>query len=119
MAFVDSILVFLVSLGIGALGLHIGALFIVGESDYRNAIVTAILGAFIWSIVGFFFGWIPLLGPGLTFIAWLGVIKGRYPGDWMEAAAIAFVAWISVLAVLYVLAAFGLGSFEAIGMPLV
>lgn len=117
MALVDSIIVFLVGLGIGALGIHLGALFVRGESDYGSAIITALIGAIVWSVVGFFFGIIPLLGPILTFIAWLGVIKWRYSGGWIDAAGIALVAWISVLVILYVLAALGLGAFEAIGVP--
>lgn len=118
MALVDSIIVFLVSLGIGALGIHLGALFIQGGSNYSHAIVTALIGAIIWSIVSSLFGIIPLLGPLLTLIAWVGVINWRYPGGWIDAASIALIAWFAVLAILYILSLFQIGNFGAIGVPI-
>lgn len=117
MALLESLIVFLVSLGIGALGIHLGAMFVQGESDYRNAIITAFIGALVWSIMGFFFGWIPLLGPILTFIAWLGVVNWRYSGGWVDAVSIALIAWISVAVILYILAVLGITTFEAVGVP--
>lgn len=117
MALIDSIIVFLVGLGIGGLGIYLGALLVLGASEYTDAIVTALVGAVVWSIVGFFFGWLPLLGPALGLIAWLSVINWRYPGDWIDALAIALVAWVSVLVILYVLAIFNLGNFGVIGVP--
>ncbi|WP_263020248.1 hypothetical protein [Natronobiforma cellulositropha] len=113
----DTIIVFAVSLLIGALGIYAGARVIVDADDYTYAIVTALIGAIIWAVVGFFFGWIPLLGPLLVFIAYLAVINARYPGGWIEAIGITFVAWLTVLVVLYVLAFFGVMTFEAVGVP--
>lgn len=117
MALLESLIVFLVSLGIGALGIHLGAILVQGESDYMNAIITAFIGSIIWSVVGFFLGVIPLLGPLITFIAWLGVVNWRYSGGWIDAASIALVAWISVIIVLYILATLDITTFEAIGVP--
>ena len=117
MAIIDSIVVFVVSLLIGALGIYAGASFIVDAQDYTYAIVTALIGALVWGVVGFFLGWIPLLGPLLVFLAYLAVINSRYPGGWAEALGITLVAWITVLIVLYVLALFGLMTFEAVGVP--
>lgn len=117
MALIDSLIVFFIGLIVGGIGIHVGAKIITGESDFSGAIVTALIGAIVWSIVGFFLGWIPLLGPGLTFLAWLAVIKGRYSGGWINAAAIAFIAWVSVLVILYILAVVGIGAFGAIGVP--
>lgn len=114
---VDSIVVFVVSLLIGALGIYVGASLIVDSDDYTYAIVTALIGAIVWGVVGFFFGWIPLLGPILVFIAYLTVINWRYPGGWVEAVAITLVAWLSVLVVLYILAFVGITGFEAAGVP--
>jgi len=45
------------------------------------------------------------------------VIKARYPGGWVKAILIALVAWIASIIVLYVLAAVGFASFEAVGVP--
>ncbi|WP_195892456.1 hypothetical protein [Halopiger goleimassiliensis] len=114
---IDSLIVFGVSLLIGALGIYLGAKVIVDAEDYTYAIITALIGAVVWAVVGFFFGWVPLLGPLLVFVAYLAVINARYPGGWVDAAAITLIAWISVLAVLYVLAFIGVTGFDAIGVP--
>lgn len=117
MALIDSLIVFLVGLLVGALGIHIGARAVTGESDFRGAIMTAFIGAIVWAVVGFFLGWVPLLGPGLTFLAWLTVIKSSYEVGWIDAAGIAFIAWISVLVILYLLALGEISAFEAVGVP--
>lgn len=117
MALIDSAIVFVVSLLIGALGIYIGARVITGHDDYTYAIITALIGALIWAIVGFLFGWIPLLGPILVLIAYVAVINWRYEGGWLNAILIALIAWVATFLVLYVLASVGIGTFEAIGVP--
>lgn len=117
MALIDSLIVFVVSLLIGALGIYIGARVITGTDDYTYAIVTALIGAIVWGVVGFALGWIPFLGPLLVLIAYLAVINWRYPGGWLDAVGITLVAWVSVFVVLYVLALLGVASFEALGVP--
>jgi hypothetical protein len=117
MAVVDSIVVFLVSLLIGALGIYVGARVVTGYEDYTYAIVTALIGAVVWAVVSLFFGWIPLLGPLLTLVAYVAVINYRYPGGWVDAVVISLVAWIASLVVLYVLAVLGVATFEAVGVP--
>ncbi|MXV64542.1 hypothetical protein GS429_21195 [Natronorubrum sp. JWXQ-INN-674] len=112
-----SAVVFLASLLIGALGIYVGASVIVGAGDYDHAIVTALIGAVVWAVVGFFVGWIPLLGPLLALIAYIAVVNFRYPGDWTAAAMIGIVAWVTVLIVLYALAAVGVTGFDAVGVP--
>lgn len=117
MALIDSLIVFLVSLLVGALGIYFGARVITDYEDYTYAIVTALIGAIIWGVVGFLLGWIPLLGPLLVLIAYIAVINARYPGGWVNAILIALIALIASLVVLYVLALAGIGDFEAIGVP--
>lgn len=114
---IDSLIVFIVSLLIGAVGIYVGARLVVDTEDYTYAIVTALLGAIVWGVVGFFLGWIPLLGPLLVLVAYLAVVNARYPGGWVQAAAITIIAWISVLVVLYVLAILGITGFDAVGIP--
>lgn len=114
---IDSLIVFIVSLLIGAIGIYVGARLVVDTEDYTYAIVTALLGAIVWGVVGFFFGWVPLLGPLLVLIAYLAVVNARYPGGWVQAAAITIIAWISVLIVLYILAILGITGFDAVGVP--
>ena len=117
MALVDSLVVFAVSLLVGALGIYVGARVVTDREDYTYAVVTALLGAIIWGVVGFLFGWIPLLGPILVLLAYVAVINYRYPGGWGAAILVAFVAWLTVLVVLYVLASLGISTFDAVGVP--
>jgi hypothetical protein len=117
MALINSIVVFVVSLLIGALGIYIGAQVIADYDDYTYAIVTALIGAVIWVVVSFFLGWIPFLGPLLALIAYVAVINMRYPGGWGAAIGISLIAWIASIIVLYILAVLGLASFEAFGVP--
>lgn len=117
MAPLDSLVVFLVSLLVGAIGIYAGARVVTAVEDYTYAIVTALIGAIVWGIVGFFVGWIPLLGPILVLLAYVAVINYRYPGGWVDATLISLIAWIASLVVLYVLAFLGVTAFEAVGVP--
>jgi len=117
MALVDSIIVLVVSLLVGALGIYVGARVITDEDDYTYAIVTALIGAVIWAVLGFLVGWIPLVGPLVVFIAYVTVINLRYPGGWVNAILISLIAWLAAVVVLYVLAVVGITSFEAVGVP--
>lgn len=112
----DSIVVFLVSLLIGALGIYIGAKVIVGYEDYTYAIVTALVGAIVYAVVSFIvpFGWLGLI---LALIAYLAIINWRYPGGWGEAIAITLVAWLAVVIVVWLLGVLGIVTPEATGIP--
>lgn len=117
MALIDSVIVFIVGLLVGALSIYIGASIVVGSNDFMNAVVTALIGALALSIFGFLFGFIPVLGPIITLLVWIGVINWQYEGGWFDATIIGFIAWISVLIILYILAVLGLASPVAIGVP--
>ena len=54
MALVDSIVVFIVSLFIGALGIYAGARVVADYDYYTYAIVTALIGAIVWAVVASF-----------------------------------------------------------------
>lgn len=112
-----SIIVFVVGLLIGALGIYFGARVIAGVEDYTYAIITALLGAIIWAVLGFFIGWIPFLGPLIVLLAYIGVIHWRYPGGWIQAAAIALVAWVTILIVLWLLTIFNVAAPDVVGVP--
>lgn len=116
MALIDSILVFVISLLIGALGIYVGARVLTGVENYTYAIVTALIASIVWVVAAYFLGWIPFLGPLLALIAYLGVINMRYPGGWFRAAGVAFIAWVASLLVLYALSIVGLATFEAVGV---
>lgn len=117
MTLLESLVVFVVSLLIGALGIYVGARITTGAEDYTYAIITALIGAIVWVVISFFFGWIPLLGPILALIAYIAIINWRYPGGWMNAIAIALIAWLSAFVVLYMLSLLGVTTFEAMGVP--
>lgn len=116
MALVESLIVFVVSLLIGAVGIYAGASLFTDVEDFTYAVVTAFIAAVIWSVVGFFLGWIPFLGPLLAFLAYLAVLQYRYPGGWFRALGIALIAWVASLAILSLLAVFQITSFKAIGV---
>lgn len=108
---------FVVSLLTGGLGIYLGALFVVGETDPVNALVTGVIGAVVWVVAGALFGWIPLVGQLLVLVAYAGMVKRRYPGDWRDALGIALVAWLVTLVVLSVLATLGVATYRAVGVP--
>lgn len=117
-AITSAVFVFLVSLLIGTVAIHLGARLLV-DSDigYRRAVITALAGAIVYTLVGFFFGWIPLLGPLLMLLAWIGIINLMYPGGWGTAAGIGFVAWIVAVLILFALAQLDVVTPEALGVP--
>lgn len=117
MALVDTLVAFVVGLLVGALGIYVGARVLSDVEDYTYALVTAFVATVIWVVVALVVGWIPLLGPILALLAYVGVLNWRYPGGWLRAAAIALIAWVASLVVLYVLAVIGFTTFEAVGVP--
>jgi hypothetical protein len=113
--FVGSIVAFLVALLVGGLAIYISARVIADVDDYSHAVITALLGAVAWALTS----WIPLIGPILALVAWVWVIKWRYPGGWVDAAIIGVVAWVSALVILYVLNTvlnLGVGAFGVPGV---
>lgn len=109
---IGSIVAFVVALLVGGLAIFVGASVVVGVRDYSYAIVTALAGAIAWALVG----WIPLFGPLLALLAWIWVIKWRYPGGWVDAALVGLVAWVSAVVILTALGAVGIGV-GAFGVP--
>jgi hypothetical protein len=117
MALLDSIVLFVVSLLVGALGIYVGARVVSDVDDYSHAIVTALVGAIVWTVVATLVGWIPLLGPLLALLAYVGVINYQYPGGWGNAIVIALIAWIAAVIVVVVLGALEIVALDAVGVP--
>jgi|GEM_PF-66834 hypothetical protein len=114
----SAVLVFLISLLVGTVAIYFGAqLFIDRDTGYRRAALTAFVGAIVYTVVGLFFGWIPLLGPLVALLAWIGVINWQYPGGWLTAGGIAFVAWLAAVTILFLLAQVGFVTPDALGVP--
>lgn len=117
-AITSAIFVFLISLLVGTAAIHLGAQLLVDrDTGFRRAAITAVVGAVVYTLVGFFFGWIPLLGPLLMLLVWVGVINVMYPGGWVTAAGIGFVAWIVAVLLLFALAQLQIVTPDAIGVP--
>jgi len=117
MVLMDSLILFFVGLFIGAIGIYFGGRVIAGEGDYLYAVGTAFIGSLVWFLVSFLFGGLPFIGSFLALISWIWILKIRYSGGWLNAALIGLIAWITVIAVLSILAYLGIGSFRAIGVP--
>ncbi|MBB6646291.1 hypothetical protein [Halobellus ruber] len=110
---VGGVISFVIALLVGGLAIHISARVVVEVDDYRRAVITAILGAVAWALTS----WIPLFGPVIALVVWVGVINWRYPGGWTKAAIIGVGAWISALLLLVVVnSVLGLG-IGAFGVP--
>lgn len=110
---VGGLISFVIALLIGGLAIHISARVVVDVDDYSHAVVTAIIGAVAWAVTS----WIPLLGPVIALVVWVGVIRWRYPGGWTKAAIIGVGAWLSALLILLVVnSVLGLG-IDAFGVP--
>lgn len=117
MAPLDNAVVLIASLLVGGVGIYLGARLLVSARNYTHALLTAGVGAVVWTVVGGLVGGIPLLGPALTLLAYLLVIRWRYGVGWPRAGGIALVAWVAALVVLGVLSALGLTSLSAVGIP--
>jgi hypothetical protein len=113
----DQVVVFVASLVIGAFGIHVGALVVTGQDAFGKALLTALVAAIVWSIASFFLGDVPYVGPLLTLLAYLAVVKWQYSASWLASGAIALLAWIVGLGVLSLLSLVGIGSLEAVGIP--
>ena len=111
--FIGGLVSFVVALLVGGLAIFISARSIAGVDDYSHAVVTALLGAIAWGLTS----WVPLIGPLVALVVWIGVINWRYPGGWGKAGAIGLIAWLAALGILFVtnsLLSLGIGAF---GIP--
>jgi hypothetical protein len=118
MALLDSVVIFLISLILGTVGIYAGVRLVADRDvGFVNPAITALIGALVWGLASFFLGWVPLLGPLLMFVIWVGVINWRYPGGWVTAAGIGLVAVIVIYVVVYALATVGIVTPDALGVP--
>ena len=114
-AVVDALVSFVIALLVGGLAIYLAARAVVGVDDYDHALVTAVLGALAWALTA----WVPLLGPLLALVVWIGVIRWRYPGGWVTAGLIGLGAWLVALLILFVVNSvfqLGIGAFGVPGV---
>lgn len=117
-AIISAVFVFLISLLIGTAAIHLGAQVMIDrDTGFLRAAVTALIGAIVYTLIGFFLGWIPFLGPLLMLIAWIGIINLQYPGGWGTAIGIGLIAWIVAILILFALNTLGIITPEALGVP--
>ena len=117
MGLTDSLLKFATGLIVGTLGIHVGAILVLGQSGIETAAFTAVGGAAVWFLASHFFGWVPFLGIVLTFIVWLAFINGQYPGGLTEAAKIAGIAWVASVVADQILKVIGIRNPDTVGVP--
>lgn len=112
------VIVFAVSLLVGAAAIHVAATYVVyrdepGSLSFEHALLTALLGALVWALLE----WVPLVGALLALSGWIAVVKWRYPGGWTKAAVTGAAAWAAAVIVLAALELVGIGGVSAFGVP--
>ena len=117
-AIVSAVFVFLVSLLVGAGAIHISARLLVDrDTGFRRALLTALVGAVVYTVLGLFLSFIPLIGPLLMLLAWVAVVNWLYPGGWGTAVGIGVIAWVLAVLILFALSVLGIVTPEALGIP--
>ena len=111
--FIGSLVAFVVALLVGGLAIYISARVVVNVKNYTHAIITALLGAIGWALTA----WLPLVGPVIALVVWVGVIKWRYPGGWIKALVIGAGAWASALIILFIINIVFQLEIGAFGIP--
>lgn len=118
MAVLDAAVIFAVSLAVGTIGILAGVRLVIdSDAGVLNASFTALLGAAVWAASSILVGWLPLVGVLIMLVVWIGVINWRYPGGWLTAAAVGFLAWLVAVVLVYALATLGFVTPEALGIP--
>jgi len=105
--------VFAASLLVGGVAIHVAATQVGAAGEYGDAVLTALLGAVVWSLLD----GVPLVGGLVALVAWVAVIKWRYPVGWLRASLVGVGAWAVATVVLAALALLGVGSLDALGVP--
>lgn len=109
----DRLVTFVVSVLLGGVAIHVGALVASDARGYAHAVLTALVGAVVWALLEP----VPLIGGLLALVAWVAVVRWRYPGGWLRAGATGVVAWAAAVVVLAALDLFGVGGVSALGVP--
>lgn len=109
----ERLLSVLLGLLVGGLALFAGSKFLAEPRGYDHAVLTAIIGAVAWALLAP----IPLLGPVIALVAWVGILKWRYPVGWLRAAGVGAAAWAAAVVVIAALELVGVDAVSAIGVP--
>lgn len=121
MALSESVILFVVSLFIGAFGVYIGGLVVADSDDFGEALLVALIGALAWSVIGSLVGAVPIIGhllaPIIALVVYIAIVKWRYSVSWLRAGGVALLAWVIALGVLTVISNLGLANLDAVGVP--
>lgn len=98
---------------IGGLALYVSSRVLTDGQGYDHAVVTALIGAVAWALLSP----IPLLGPVIALLGWVGLLKWRYPVGWDRATAVGAAAWATAVVIIAALELVGLQPVSAIGVP--
>lgn len=92
MTFLGVLIGFLISLIISAIIIYLAAKLFGERETFGTAILAALIGAIIFTIVTYFLGgWIASVIGG---IAWLIALSNLYNMGWLKAIFVAMVIWI-------------------------
>lgn len=121
MALSESVILFVVSLFIGAFGVYIGAMVVADSDDFGEALLVALVGAISWSIIASLIGAVPIVGqilaPIVALAVYITIVKWRYSVTWVRAGGVAILAWVIALGVLTVISNLGLANLDTVGVP--
>lgn len=118
--FETTVIVLAVSLLIGGFAISVGAKLAFKSENYTHAVVTALLGALAWALVGTAFSAVGVQGALSSLVGlvvWVWVVRRRYGVGWTRGSVIGLFAWLAALVVLSLLALFGVDSLSAYGVP--
>lgn len=106
-----------VGLLLGGAALHVAAVAVYHDDSRTptvdRAIVTALLGAAVWSLLAS----VPYVGVALALAGWLGVVHLRYPGRLERTGVVAVLAVAGATVVALVLATVGADVVAVMGVP--
>ncbi|EMA42507.1 hypothetical protein [Halococcus saccharolyticus] len=118
MAILDTLVILAVSLLVGALAIFAGVRFVVDDTVRPvDALFTAATGAVAWTVISFYAGRVPIVGPVTALVVWIVVIVLQYSSGWPTAAVLGFVAWLVSVVALYVLGTLDIVSLSVLGVP--
>lgn len=113
-----SVVIWIIGFLVGTVAISLGAQLVVDrDTGFTRAAVAALVGAGLWALTSYFVGGIPLLGPVLMLLVWIGSINWTYPGGWGTATGIGVVAWIAAVVLMAGLGALGIVTPDALGIP--
>lgn len=106
MAFMESLIGFLVSLLVSTIIIYVVGKVLGEHEGVGTAIMAAFIGAIIFALAAYFIGvgWIAALVGG---VAWLIALGSLYSIGWLKSLAIAAVIWVFATLVSIVLPTIG------------